>query len=338
MKKIRLFLVFFLAAPLIILSSCPRAGVPEDALRNQANEQDAKTLEVPVFNADSAFAYVERQVAFGPRVPNTPTHLRAASWLASTLGKFADTVIVQHARVRASNGDILAIQNIIGSFDVDNPRRVLLVAHWDTRPWADHDPDHANHWKPFDGANDGGSGTAVLLEIARQINLSGQRPAVGVDIILFDAEDYGEHESVSGRVEDSWGLGSQYWARNPHRMNYRALYGINVCMVGAHGARFLHERFSAMYAMNVIRKVWNTAHRLGFQEFFPNEEGGFIINDHFYVNRILNIPTINIIHQRQGSQHVFFPEWHTMEDDMDVIDRATLKAVGQTLLTVIYEE
>ncbi|HSV88821.1 MAG TPA: M28 family peptidase [Bacteroidales bacterium] len=330
--------VFFMFAALVFLSSCPKQRVEEADIQQNAETIQKPHIAIPQFNADSAFFYIEKQVAFGPRVPNLPSHQRTAEWLTQTLKRFADTVIVQPARVRASDGTILNIQNIIGSFDVENPSRVLLVAHWDTRPWADHDPDPANHWRPIPGANDGGSGVGVLLEVARQLYLSENKPDVGIDIILFDAEDYGEHESVSGRVEDSWGLGSQYWARNPHHRNYRALYGINVCMVGAQGARFLHERFSAMYAMNVIRKVWSAAHRIGYQEFFPNEQGGFIINDHYYINRILHIPTINIIHQELENRHVFFPQWHTMQDDIDVIDRATLKAVGQTLLTVVFEE
>jgi len=338
MRRFRWYNAIFIVAPLVLLTACPRPGVQDASPPHEDKSLEAEATQVPDFNADSAFYYIERQVAFGPRVPNMASHRRAAEWLTQTLKRFADTVIVQPARVRASDGTILNIQNIIASFDPENPERVLLCAHWDTRPWADHDPNPANHWMPIAGANDGGSGTAVLLELARQIALAGQRPEVGIDIILFDAEDYGEHESVSGRVEDSWGLGSQFWARNPHRRNYRALYGVNVCMVGAQGARFLHEGFSRRYAMNIIRKVWSAAHKLGFQEFFPNQEGGYIINDHYYVNRILNIPTINIIHQEQGNRHVFFPQWHTMDDDMDVIDRATLKAVGQTLLAVMFGE
>ncbi|HAJ99627.1 MAG TPA: glutamine cyclotransferase [Bacteroidales bacterium] len=329
------FFIIFVSA-IIIFPSCRRQGAPERRIAEQ--DQNGLSIPVPEFDEDSAFAFIEKQVAFGYRVPNTPAHRQTAAWLAETLGRFTDTLIVQHARVRASNGDVLAIQNIIGSFDVGNPRRVLLVAHWDTRPWADHDPDPANHWRPFAGANDGGSGTAVLLEIARQIAMAEQRPQVGIDIILFDAEDYGEHHSVSGRVEDSWGLGSQHWARNPHIRGYTALYGINLCMVGAYDARFLHEGFSKRYAAGVIRKVWQLAHQLGYGEFFPNKEGGFIINDHYYVNTILNIPTINVIHQERNGTHGFFRYWHTMKDDLPIISKPVLRAVGQTVLATVYAE
>lgn len=335
MKQFPVFLNIILISSSILLSSCPGRRAEYQAER--AVNNGALDRIVPEFDADTAYYYIARQVAFGPRVPNTQTHLNAAAWLAETLGRFTDTLIVQHARVRASDGTVLQIQNIIGSFDLDNPRRVLLVAHWDTRPWADYDPDPANHWKPIPGANDGGSGTAVLLEIARQI-AAAERPGVGIDIILFDAEDYGEHRTVSGRIEDSWGLGSQFWARNPHVRNYNALYGLNLCMVGAYDARFLHEGFSERYAASVIRKVWRKAHELGYAEFFPNEDGGFIINDHYYVNTILNIPTINIIHQEKNGDHGFFRYWHTMQDDMPIIDRTVLRAIGQTVLAVVYAE
>ena len=336
MKQFPVFLNIILISASMLLSSCP--GRRDGGRAERAANNGALDRIVPEFDADTAYYYIARQVAFGPRVPNTQTHLNAAAWLAKTLGRFTDTLIVQHARVRASDGTVLQIQNIIGSFDLDNPRRVLLVAHWDTRPWADYDPDPANHWKPIPGANDGGSGTAVLLEIARQIAAAAERPGVGIDIILFDAEDYGEHRTVSGRVEDSWGLGSQFWARNPHVRNYNALYGLNLCMVGAYGARFLHEGFSERYAASVNRKVWRKAHELGYAEFFPNEDGGFIINDHYYVNTILNIPTINIIHQEKNGAHGFFRYWHTMQDDMPIIDRTVLRAIGQTVLAVVYSE
>ncbi|MBW6499470.1 MAG: M28 family peptidase [Bacteroidales bacterium] len=292
--------------------------------------------EVPVFNQDSAFAFVAAQLDFGPRVPNTEAHRRAAQWLAQTLGRFADTVEVQQAKVRAFDGTVLNISNIIASFDPENRSRILLCAHWDSRPFADFDPDPANHYRPIPGANDGGSGVGVLLEIARQLSMS--RPNVGVDIVLFDAEDYGQHEQATTYTEDSWGLGSQHWARNPHRHDYNARYGILLDMVGAAGAQFKQEGFSMMYAPNIVRKVWAAARRIGYGAYFVDREGGFVTDDHYYVNTIRNIPTINIIHQEEGSRHGFFPQWHTMDDDLDIIDPNTLKAVGQTVLTLLFEE
>jgi hypothetical protein len=328
----RTILLCFFAVPWLL--ACSGGGGRSNS--GLVSDQERKKVDVPVFNKDSAFAFVKKQVDYGPRVPNTEAHRLTAQWLSETLGRFSDTIVVQQARVRAFDGTILNISNIIASFDLDNRSRVLLCAHWDSRPFADFDPDPANHYKPILGANDGASGVGVLLEIARL--LSEQRPAIGIDIVLFDAEDYGQHEAFSGYAEDSWGLGSQYWSKNPHRPDYNARYGILLDMVGASGAQFRREGFSMMYAPNIVRKVWGLAKRIGYGSYFVDRDGGYVTDDHYYVNTIRNIPTINIIHQEDGSRHGFFPQWHTIEDNMDVIDVNTLKAVGQTVLTVIFEE
>ena len=333
LRKISPFLLFLV---LFFTLGCSNTGSRQTS--NNANDvqQKESRVEVPVFNQDSAYAYVAKQVSFGPRVPNTEAHRQAAAWFAEILGRMADTVEVQQARVRAFDGTVLNISNIIASFNPEARHRILLCAHWDSRPFADFDPDPANHYTPIPGANDGGSGVGVLIEIARLLSLN--PPAIGVDIILFDAEDYGEHEQTTQHMEDSWGLGSQHWSRNPHRPDYNARYGILLDMVGAAGAQFKQEGFSMFYAPNIVRKVWGIARRIGYGAYFPETEGGFITDDHYYVNKIRNIPTINIIHQETNNLHGFFPQWHTMEDDMDIIDPNTLKAVGQTVLTVIYEE
>jgi hypothetical protein len=194
---------------------------------------------VPGFNADSAYFYIEKQVAFGPRVPNTAAHKACAVWLENTLKRFTAEVVVQQTRLKASDGTLLDSRNIIASFNPEDKSRVLLCAHWDSRPWADHDPDPANRRKPVPAANDGGSGVGVLLEIARQ--MSQHNPGLGVDIVLFDAEDYGDHEESASSTQDSWGLGSQYWSRNPHVPGYSARFGILLDMVGANGATFTME-------------------------------------------------------------------------------------------------
>ena len=292
-------------------------------------------MQTPTFDKDSAYAYVERQVAFGPRVPNTAAHQACGDWLEQTLGGFADTLYVQHARVRAFDGTLLNIRNIIGVFNPEQRRRILLCAHWDSRPFADHDPDPARHYTPIDGANDGASGVGVLLEIARQLHR--QQPQVGIDIIFFDAEDYGKHHHHPGHDEDSWALGSQHWARNPHRTDYMASYGILLDMVGAADATFRQEGFSMMFAPDIVRKVWNTARQAGFGHYFLEEKGGYVTDDHYYINTIRNIPSINIIHQDPTTPHGFFPQWHTVDDTMEYIDPFTLEAVGQTVLHVIFE-
>ncbi len=293
-------------------------------------------VEVPDFDSDSAYAYVERQVQFGYRIPNTPEHLATAQYLADELTRHGASVIVQEGEVIAYDGTALSIRNIIGSFSPEKNNRILLFAHWDTRPYADNDPDKSKHRTPIAGADDGASGVGVLLEIARQIGA--RQPQAGVDIVFFDAEDYGEPywSHTIGR-DESWALGSQYWASRPHKQGYQARYGILLDMVGGKGAQFHRELFSMHYASGLVDRVWETAKRLGYGNYFVESDGGYINDDHLYVNQY-GIPSIDIIPCYPSTQTGFPPYWHTLDDTMKNIDRATLKAVGQTVLTVIYEE
>jgi len=318
---------------LVIMYACGNSKKPV----NNTTEKKQQQIQVPVFNRDSAYAYVEKQVDFGPRVPGTEAHAACAQWLANTMNRFADTVIVQAFKARAYNGKVLRGKNIIASFNEQNKKRVLLCAHWDSRPYADHDPDNANHDKPIDGANDGASGVGVLIETARQFSL--QNPAIGVDIIFFDLEDYGPPQDAQSGATETWGLGSQYWSRNPHMPSYRARYGILLDMVGVADATFLMEGFSMTYAPSRVKKVWDIANTLGYGSYFPQEYGSYITDDHYFINTIANIPTINIIHlenDREGGS--FFKHWHTVHDNMESIDRNTLGIVGTVVLNVIYRE
>ena len=294
---------------------------------------------VPIFDADSAYSFIEAQVNFGPRVPSTTSHRQCGDYLISKFEGYGATVVTQDMELRAYNGDLLKARNIIAQFNPGNDNRIMLCAHWDTRPWADTDPDAANHYKPLPGANDGGSGVGVLLEIARHI---GALPTnSGVDIILFDAEDYGLHENDSHlwkKHRHSWALGSQFWSINPHVPGYNARYGILLDIVGAPNSRFLYEGYSTRFAEDVVYKVWQHADKLGYKNYFVQEDGGFITDDHYYVNSILGVPCIDIINCDPESPNGFGPYHHTMKDDMQWIDKATLRAVGQTVLTVIYNE
>ena len=294
---------------------------------------------VPNFNADSAYNFIEAQLNFGPRVPSTASHRKCGDFLISKFQSYGATVIAQEFDLRAYNGDVLNARNIIAQFQPEKQQRIMLCAHWDTRPWADSDPDKANHYKPLPGANDGGSGVGVLLEIARQ--LAAVPSNVGVDVVLFDAEDYGLHENDShlwSKHRHSWALGSQYWSINPHKAEYTAMYGILLDIVGAPNSQFLYEGYSTRFAEEVVYKVWQCAEKLGYGKFFINEDGGVITDDHYYVNGIRGIPCIDIINCDPESPNGFGPYHHTMKDDMDWIDKTTLKAVGQTVLTVIYNE
>lgn len=290
----------------------------------------------PVFEADSAYAYVARQVAFGPRVPNTQSHKACGDYLAAELKRHGAQVFEQEAVLTAYDGTKLQARNIIGSFDPENKKRVMLFAHWDTRPFSDHDPNPANHRKAIDGADDGASGVGALLEIARQIGMNA--PGMGVDILFFDAEDYGipEFDKSKYQTDNSWCLGSQFWAKNPHVPNYKAKFGILLDMVGAKDAVFYKELTSMYYAARYVDEVWNTARNLGYGKFFINANGGGITDDHQFVIEGRNIPCLDIINYDPQSEGGFRTHWHTQKDNMENIDRETLKAVGQTVLEVVY--
>jgi len=311
----------------------PRAGDPRDA---GPSGQAGATPAAAEFDAASAYAFVKKQVEFGPRVPGTPAHAACADWFVNTLRQWTPDVVVQELKARAYDGRPLAGKNIIASFNAAAADRILLCAHWDSRPFADRDPDPANHYRPVMGANDGASGVGVLLEIARCLSV--EKPAVGVDIILLDLEDFGEHANWRGRgSEDSWGLGSQYWAKNPHRPGYRARFGILLDMVGDPDAVFPLEGNSMYFAPAVARKVWAVARELGYGRLFIDREADPLIDDHLYINQSARIPTIDIIDYDAG-RGGFPATWHTVHDTLDRIDKRTLAAVGKTVLAVVRRE
>lgn len=303
---------------------------------NQEPAEAADKIVPAPFDADSAFYFVKKQTDFGPRVSNSQANKQCAAWLESTLKRFTPEVKVQSFDAMAYNGTILHLKNIIGSFNPGAEKRVLLCSHWDSRPYADQDPDMANHRKPIDGANDGASGVGILLETARQFSL--KSPSVGVDIIFFDGEDYGAPENEQSLVEDDWCLGSQYWSRNPHVPAYSARFGILLDMVGAAGATFTKEGTSIYYAPDYVNHVWHIASQLGYDSYFINDETAAIIDDHSYINKIRQVPTLDIIHHDPSTRSGFYKHWHTLGDNMQVIDRQTLMAVGQTVLTTVYGE
>jgi glutaminyl-peptide cyclotransferase len=325
---------FLLAFAIISFASCVR----ERKSPEKTTSPPAYQAVVPSFSADSACMYIERQLAFGPRVPGSEAHAACADWLEQTMRRFTDDVMVQPFRARAYNGEVLRGKNVISSFNPDKRIRILLCAHWDSRPYADHDPDPANHRLPIDGANDGASGVGVLIETARQFSM--QLPEIGVDIIFFDLEDYGPpQDAQSHGSEDYWGLGSQFWSNNPHKANYRARYGILLDMVGVADATFLMEGFSMFYAPSTVKKIWDLAADLGYGDYFLTERGGYITDDHYYVNKIINIPTINIIHlEKDAANRSFFEHWHTINDNLEHIDKATLQVVGEVVLHAVYRE
>ncbi|MCF8304689.1 MAG: M28 family peptidase [Bacteroidales bacterium] len=326
----------FLITPLIVALTFSSCGTGGKKKKTEDKTVEKKKIHVPAFNADSAYHYIEKQVSFGPRVPNTEAHHKTALWLEEKLSRFTDTVFVQSAQVRAFDGTILNIKNIIGAIKPEANSRILLCAHWDSRPFADFDPNPDNSNKAIPGANDGASGVGVLLEIARQ--MKDQPPDVGVDIIFFDAEDYGEPEGEQTRQEDSWALGSQHWAKNPHQVNYNARFGILLDMVGAGDATFPMEGTSMYYAPDIMKKVWDLAQSLGYDNYFRRQHTSPLTDDHLYINEYIGIPTIDIIHYDPANKNGFFEYWHTMKDDMSNISKPTLKAVGEVVLHAVYRE
>ena len=211
----------------------------------------------------------------------------------------------------------------------------MLCAHWDTRPFADQDSLRSN--EPIDGANDGGSGVGVLLEIARL--LKSTPPNIGVDIILFDTEDQGrpEYDTRPGE-EHTYCLGSRYWGNNPHEDGYAPAYGILLDMVGAKNATFAMEGVSMMNAGVQTQKVWDTANQLGYGKHFIYKKTRPITDDHTYINLLTDIPTMDIIQYESTTTTNFGEFWHTHLDSLPIIDKSTLKAVGQTVVQVIYNE
>ena len=294
----------------------------------------AKQVVIPDFNADSAYNYVAKQLEFGPRVPGSEAHKQCAEWFIDFFNDKADTVYVQDFRTRLYNGNGIDGKNIIAAFNPEAKKRILLAAHWDSRPFADHDPDEKNWNTPIDGANDGASGVGVLMEIAR---LMKETPTnVGVDIILFDLEDYGAPYYLNLMTNDDWALGSQYWAKNPHIYNYRAYFGILLDMVGAPNAKFPKEYYSQQFAPALSNDVWRIAREIGYADYFTNELGHPINDDHIYVNVHARIPMIDIIHLENNSESSFYPYWHTVKDNIEQIDPKTLGMVGDVVVNVIY--
>jgi Zn-dependent M28 family amino/carboxypeptidase len=291
-------------------------------------------IKVPRFERDSAFLYVSKQIAFGPRIPNSEAHLACQSFLASSLKKFGAEVIEQKFIAKSFDGKSLNGNNIIGRFNTAAQRRILLGAHWDSRPFTDSPITVGDKNQPVLGADDGASGVGVLLEIARQLQLN---PVdFGVDIVFFDLEDYGDS---NGGAAETWCLGSQYFSKNLiYPPNNKPEYAILLDMVGASGARFAKEEISVQYAGNVVDKVWNLAQAMGYGNYFVNDRVGAITDDHYFVNAIAQIPMIDIINRPVDTQTGFVAHWHTPEDTLDKIDRNTLRAVGQLLLAVIYRE
>lgn len=319
------------------LMLCAAPSCRQSAGKQAAGADTIVMAQAPDFCADSAYAYIAAQCGFGPRVPNSPAHRKCGDYIAGQFSRFGAQVTDQYADLTAYDGTVLNARNIIASYNPEAEVRLLICGHWDSRPWADNDPDEKNHRTPVLAANDAASDVAVMLEMARQIQA---RPLdIGVDFICFDAEDYGAPQwEEDETLPDGWCLGSQYWAGNPHVYGYRARFGILMDMVGGQGAVFRKEGFSLQFASQVVELVWKTAAQLGYGNYFSMQEGGYVTDDHVPVNRLAQIPCIDIVPHLTDGPSSFGPTWHTADDDLNHIDKNVLKAVGQTVLQVVYNE
>jgi hypothetical protein len=303
-------------------------------------QPDLQPLAVPKFERDSAYAFVKKQVDFGPRVPNTDAHKRCKDWLVAQFSAYGLKVTEQPFTAKAYTGKTLNGVNIIAQYKPEATKRICLAAHWDSRHIADSPLNKERPKEPILGADDGGSGVAVLLEIARVLQSNPpkeQAVDLGVDFVLFDVEDHGDDSDVNPNP-NSWCLGSQHWSRNLVPSGYSPKYGILLDMVGAKTARFTKEAVSMNFAPAVMNKVWKIGQNLGYTNYFVEDKTGAVTDDHYFVNTIAKIPMIDIIGKSSETQTGFGAHWHTHNDDMSVIDVRALRAVGQTVLEVIYQE
>ncbi len=320
------------ASTTFVVTSCGNENTKQDNVSTEIKTVETKPHVVPpTFEADSAFAYVKAQADMGPRTPGSKAHDAAVIYYEQQFKKFGAEVIIQKGNVTSYDNKTWQLKNIIATYNPKAEERIMLCAHWDSRPFADKDKDNANHTKPCPGVNDGASGVGVLLEIARAIQT--KQPNVGIDFILFDLEDYG---NMGGDL-NTWCLGSQYWAKNLHVPYYGAKFSVLLDMVGAKDAVFPKEGLSRNYAGEYVNLIWSTADKLGYGKYFSNQETPEMTDDHAPINKLAQIPCVDILHYK-WAENEFFEHHHTVTDDINTIDKNTLKAVGQTLLEVIYNQ
>jgi len=297
----------------IVLTGCPSNG-------QDANGNATVARQGPPFSADAAFEHIRTQVGFGPRVAGTPGHQQQLEWMTQYLRERADSVEIQSfTHTHSVSKKQIAMSNVIARFNPQSQERVLLVTHWDTRPTADYDADNDARNQPIPGANDGGSGTAVLLEIANV--LKQQKPTIGVDLLFVDGEDYGPEEP------DMY-LGAKYFAAQAG--SYRPLYGVLIDMIADRTPRYAIEDHSDRMAPEVVQRIWGLADQLGFGRYFPRTNQGAVGDDHVPLNNA-GIRTANII-------DCCDPPWHTLQDNLANVSPEGLGVVGTVLIELIFRE
>lgn len=289
-------------------------------------------LVVPTFNADSAFHHIETQLAFGPRVPGTEGQIACRDWMVNKLKSYGAKVTVQDFKATIYDGTEVPGYNVMAQYNPKNKNRILLAAHWDSRKVADKDNERKD--EPIAGADDGASGTAALIEIARLLQL--EKTNLGVDILLFDVEDQG---NLNGTQEGSetWALGSEYWSKNLVPPGYKAEFGILLDMIAAKGAMFGREGYSTQYAKVYQDKIWDWAKKTGKGNLFLDYDSGAIGDDHVNVIKA-GIPMVDIINRPMKTLSGFGHYHHTHKDDISIIDKDILRSVGQVVTLVVYRQ
>jgi Zn-dependent M28 family amino/carboxypeptidase len=293
--------------------------------RGEQGSGASSAVSYPRFDGAAAYDFVERQVEFGPRVPGRPGHRAMAEWVEGYLAARADTLIIQRFTHVTASGDTLPLVNFLARFRPSASASLLLLAHWDTRPVSDAAAEAEDREKPVPGANDGASGTAILLELAEM--LSERPPPRGVDLLLVDGEDYGDFSEDRDVF-----LGSRYFALNQPD-GFEAEYGVLLDMVGDRELHIYVEGNSNRLAPEVVDRVWSIAERLGFGDIFHRSTRHTIRDDHLPLNEV-GIPTADIIDfdYPDSSQRY----WHTPEDTPDKVSASSLGVVGTVMTRLIY--
>jgi len=300
--------------------------------KSDTNSTISKTLpriKVAKFDSELAYAHVEKQLSFGTRVPGSSNHKATKDWIVETMKSYGWSVEEEHFQAIVYTGEELPGTNIISRYKPKASTRILLAAHYDTRHVADKEKENPGRkGEPIMGADDGASGVAVLMSMAKTIAGSGLE--IGVDIVFFDLEDYGE-PGVNNNKE-SWAIGSAHWAQNVDR-SYSPKHALLLDMVGAKEATFPRESFSQSINSDLVDQVWKLAQNMGHGNYFINENRGIVIDDHISVHKYSGIKMIDIVNKKVGA---FGHYHHTHQDDIEIIDKSTMQAVGQVAMAVIF--
>src|SRR5689334_1801245 len=281
-----------------------------------------KKPHVREFDSASAFNYLKTQVEFGPRVPNTEAHRREAAWLDSLLRARADTVIVQSWTHVTAHGDSLHLVNYIARFRPAATKRLLFLAHWDSRPTTDS-PTSTDSTKPVPGANDGASGVALLLGVADVLKRT--PPSIGVDLLFDDGEDYGDFTKTPNDVL----IGARYYAA--HQVpGPQPLYAVLFDLIADKDLQIFQEGNSLVGAPEVVELVWDTAKELGYAGTFVDTPKHTLIDDHIELQKV-GIRAIDVV-------DFDYPSWHTKFDTIDKVSAASLQIVGDVAVELVRRE